>query len=143
MARMIGATQWWQECPYGCCRSMVCKSSAKAKEKEQWRKEAFDELWEDHRHDRGMCYDPRNGSYGCPACEDLDDAYDNSDLEGIDGVWCNIDWRNTLTEADYWFMDDLKYRVAQVRKRREIEQAWEEHDAQNRDSGSGSVRASG
>jgi len=142
MAKMIGRRgreHWHCKC---CDPVGIPKSHIRNQEEEQWRKEAFEELWEDHRHDRGMCYDPKTGIYGCPQCEDLDDAYDNSDLEGIDGVWCNIDWRETLTEADYWFMDEWEYRVSEVRKRREIEQAWKEHEAHN-DSGSGAVRTAG
>lgn len=138
MARMIGKTQWHQQCDYGCCRGMVPKDTARNREDRQWTKEAEEELFDKHKN--GMC-----SPDGCYECEpfDYDDSYDNSDLDDIPGVWSDLDWRRSLTEADFWFMEEWDERLDNIRKRREIEQAWEEHDAQNRDSGSGSVRASG
>lgn len=44
MARMIGASQWHPQCPYGCCRGMVPKTTVKRKEKDQWTREAEKEM---------------------------------------------------------------------------------------------------
>lgn len=136
MAKMIGKKLRVKQCPYECCGDTKDTSSIKAKEKSQWIREAQEELFDKHKN--GMCAE------GCYECEDidLDDAYDNSDLDDIPGVWSDVDWRRSLTEADFWFMEEWDDRIANVRKRREIEQAWKEH-TQNGNSSSGSVRASG
>jgi hypothetical protein len=121
-----------------CCDWSRGKRSQKAVENKQWQEEAWLESLEHHGSD--CPYD----SHGCIECWDIDhdDAYDNSDLDDIPGVWSDHDWRKNLTEADYWFMERMDERITDARKRREIEQAWEEH-TQNRDSGTGSVRAAG
>lgn len=57
-------------------------------------REAVDEIT-DFPHDMGvLCSDPKTGMVGCEYCYGNDyDPYDNADLEGIRGVWCDLDWR--------------------------------------------------
>lgn len=126
MARMINKASG-REFSCGCCDWDRGKRSQKAMENKQWQEEAWLESLEHHG---AQC---PYSTHGCIECWDIDydDAYDNSDLDDVPGVWSNKDWRETLTEADFWFMEDWKYRVSSVRKRREIEQAWKEHDATN------------
>lgn len=102
MARMIGKTQWHQTCRYGCCRGWVNIHTAKRREEAAWKSEVADELYEDHKHDRGICYNPPGG-YGCEECYFDYDYYDNSELDDIPGVWCNVDYRN-----DPWWQRALE-----------------------------------
>jgi hypothetical protein len=94
MAKMIGKVRkmWYGQCKYGCCYMPHNKTAIKREEMELALREAEDEL--DLKHANGICYNPPGG-YGCKYCygEDLDDAYDNSDLDDIPGVWCDVDWR--------------------------------------------------
>lgn len=81
MARMIGTAQWHQQCPYGCCRGMVHRSTVKAREKREVTKEI--ELESAHGTFCG---------YDCLECygesEDFD-ANSPEDLEGIPNVLYN------------------------------------------------------
>lgn len=87
-ARMIGKAGG-RRFTCDCCDWSKGKRGVKADEDKQWSKDAEDEM----AHPIGtICDDP----YTCSECgyEDLDASYDNSDLDGIEGVWCNVDWRN-------------------------------------------------
>lgn len=98
MARMIGKVKkmWYGQCKRGCCYMRHSKTGVKREELKLSLSDAQAELDDinDTAHDRGMCYDPATKTYGCWKCEDLDDAYDNSDLDDIPGVWSDTDWRN-------------------------------------------------
>lgn len=77
-----------------CCDWSRGKRAMKAIEENRWRDEADHEM-SDWPHENGICYNPNGAGYGCDLCDtDYDDAYDNSDLDGIEGVWCDVDWRN-------------------------------------------------
>ena len=84
MARMIGDVKWHQDCKYGCCVGRIDKGSVRSMEERQWRYEYLN----DFSHPIGqMCYDPVTGFYGCPECDpDRWDEYDETELEGIEGV---------------------------------------------------------
>jgi len=135
MAKMYGkrGIEHWHSPDF-----IIPKSKLRNEEEIQWRTDAEQESL---KHQGGLC---PYSIHGCIECWDIDhdDAYDNSDLDEIPGVWSDHDWRKYLTEADYWFMERMDERITDARKRREIEQAWEDH-TQNRDSGTGSVRAAG
>ena len=140
MAKMYGkrGIEHWHSPDF-----IIPKSKLKNEEESQWSKEAQEELFEDtEKHKYGLCYDPKSGTYGCEDCYSDYEHYDNAELDDIPGVWCNSDWRKTMTDSDYWFMEEWDERVSSVRKRREIEQAWKEHEANN-DSGLGPVGTSG
>jgi hypothetical protein len=96
MAKMIGKLIVKDWCGRGCCTTESNKHHVKREELALAFKEAAEEMYEDsdEKHARGMCYDIATKSYGCNVCGDFDDdAYDNSDLDGIEGVTCNVDWR--------------------------------------------------
>jgi hypothetical protein len=105
MAKMIGKIRkmWYGQCKYGCCYMPHSKTAVKREEMSLALHEAEEEKywWEDKAHERGMCYNQATKSYGCHFCEDLDDAYDNSDLDDIPGVWCNTDWRDDPSYQRY------------------------------------------
>lgn len=91
MARMIGTAQWHQQCSYGCCRGMVHRSTAKAREKRDMAKEVEQELYDerDERHARGICFDPVTKMYGCESCYDDTDYYPPEELDGVPNVLYN------------------------------------------------------
>lgn len=103
MAKMYGKLRkmWYGQCKRGCCYMPTSKTSVKRDEMNLVLREAEDEKywWEDKAHERGMCYNQVTKSYGCNFCEDLDDAYDNADLDDIEGVWCDSDYR-----SDPWYI---------------------------------------
>ena len=93
MAKMIGKTLRFRQCPYECCGITQDKHSVKIREKEEAFR--FEELATDI-HPDGLCQDEKTGMLGCEYCydDDLDDAYDNSDLDNVERVWCDVDFRN-------------------------------------------------
>lgn len=94
MAKMIGKTLRFRQCPYECCGVTQDKHAVKLREKSEAFR--FEELATDE-HPEGLCSDEKSGMLGCEYCYDdldYDDAYDNSDLDDIDGVWCSVDYRN-------------------------------------------------
>ena len=95
MAKMIGKTLRFRQCPYECCGVTQDKHTVKIREKAEAFRFEEDSNYDIHDHSQGICYNPPGG-YGCKYCygEDLDDAYDNSDLDDVPGVWCDKDWRN-------------------------------------------------
>lgn len=102
MAKMIGKRlksrgkgNGYFACPYYCCGYETDKTTAKIREKAEAFRLEEAATTDRHDHANGICYNPPGG-YGCEYCygEDLDDAYDNSDLDDIPGVWCNVDWRD-------------------------------------------------
>lgn len=77
----------------GCCDWSKGKRGVKADEERLAFKEADEEINDPHAE--GLCNNPVTGGVGCYMCYGEDyDHYDNSDLEGIHGVWCNVDWRD-------------------------------------------------
>lgn len=98
MARMYGKIKYkfFNSCRRGCCTIDFDKQTVKRAEESLAFKEAEEEMYEesDEKHSRGICFDPRTKMYGCDDCYDSTDPADNSDLDGIPGVWCNVDWRN-------------------------------------------------
>ena len=105
---MIGKTERHPRCPKGCCSFHDSKGSVKQKEKAEWSEEAesavlVHTIGRDPSHARGMCSNPKTGSYGCDECyNDLDDAYDNWDLDSVPGVACDVELRRKL------WIDDLR-----------------------------------
>lgn len=98
MARMIGKLQVKDWCGYGCCTTEKSKKTIVRQELGLAFKEAEHEMT-DWPHENGICYQPNGIGYGCDLCyNDPDDAYDNSDLDEIPGVWCNKDWRSAYAE---------------------------------------------
>lgn len=88
-ARMIGLSGG-RRFTCGCCDWSKGKRGVKADEDRQWAKDAKDEM----AHPIGtMCDDP----HSCPECNWYNDydPYDNSELDDIEGVWCNVDWRDS------------------------------------------------
>lgn len=94
MAKMIGKTLRFRQCPYECCGITQDKHAVKIREKTEAFRYEETATTDRHDHANGICYNPPGG-YGCEYCygEDLDDAYDNSDLDDVPGVWCDVDWR--------------------------------------------------
>ena len=85
MARMIGDKIWHRECR-DCCGEKTTTKNMRRLEKVEWQTEVDEDL------SHGMFC----GHYDCPECGGEDDynPYDNADLEGIPGVWCDVDWRS-------------------------------------------------
>lgn len=85
-ARMIGRAGG-RRFTCGCCDWSKGKRGVKADEDRQWTKEAEEEL----------AHGTYCGDYFCPECggDDDYDPYDNADLDDIEGVWCNVDWRDS------------------------------------------------
>lgn len=100
MAKMYGKIKYkfFNSCRLGCCEIDFDKSTIKRREETLAFREAEDEMYDerDEKHKRGICYDPKSKMYGCDYCYDSTDPYDNADLEGIPGVWCDVDWRADL-----------------------------------------------
>lgn len=98
MAKMYGKLRkmWYGQCKRGCCYMPASKSSIKREEMTLVLREAEDEMYDerDEAHKNGICYDPKTKMYGCDYCYDNSDPADNSDLDEVPGVWCNVDWRN-------------------------------------------------
>ena len=94
MAAMYGRIEWYGDRTCGCCWLGKSKRQQRRIEQIQWRSEAFEEL-ADPAHAHGICSNPKTGMGGCSWCygDDDYDPYDNADLEGISGVWCDVDWR--------------------------------------------------
>jgi hypothetical protein len=73
----------------GCCDWSRGKRAQKALETRQWQYDTWLESLE--HHGEACPYD----DHGCIECWDFDYDYnDNSDLDDVPGVWCNVDWRN-------------------------------------------------
>ena len=109
MVRMIGKTEWYHRCRFGCCVRHDSKGSVKQKEKAEWTEEAETAVLEhvtgrDAHHLNVLCQDPKSGMMGCSQCydDDLDDAYDNWDLDSVPGVSCDVEMRRKL------WIDDLR-----------------------------------
>jgi hypothetical protein len=78
----------------GCCDWSKGKRGVKADEERRVFREAEEEMFEDiEKHARGICFNPKTKLYGCVECYDDLEPYDNSDLDDIERVWCNVDWR--------------------------------------------------
>lgn len=96
MARMIGKSEWHTQCPYGCCRGIICKDTVRKREERDWRKDLDDELEDvarevefDERHARGICKN-NDGTYGCDRCYDSTGPAYAEDLDEINGVTTNM-----------------------------------------------------
>ncbi len=95
MARMYGNIKYkfFNSCRLGCCTIDYDKATVKRAEEELAFREAQEEM-NDFPHEFGLCQDPKSKLLGCYMCYGDDyDPYDNADLEGIRGVWCDVDWR--------------------------------------------------
>lgn len=76
MAKMIGKTLRFRQCPYECCGLEKNRHTVKREEEVLWRKEADEE----------MAHGMFCGDYYCPECSGEDfDYYDASELDGIKG----------------------------------------------------------
>lgn len=66
------------------------KKGIRAREERQWHVDYLS----NESHSRGFC----TNFYCYECCDDIDlywdAANDNSDLDDIPGVWCNVDYRN-------------------------------------------------
>jgi hypothetical protein len=69
------------------------RETVKHQEKAQWKSETADELYDerDERHARGLCFDPKTKMYGCDYCYNSDDYVDGSEVDGIKGVWTDLE----------------------------------------------------
>lgn len=87
MARMIGKTLRFRQCPYECCGVTQDKHAVKIREEaEAFRLEAV----ANGDHPDGLCYNEKTGMAGCYICEGEDFDYNPpEDLEGIPGVLYN------------------------------------------------------
>ena len=92
MAKMIGKTLRFRQCPYECCGITEDKHAVKIREEaEAFRLEAI----ANEEHPPGLCSNEKTGMAGCDYCYGDDyDHYDNAELDNIKGVWCNTDWRD-------------------------------------------------
>jgi hypothetical protein len=93
---MYGRIGAYGERSCSCCDFGQDKRTLRRTEDAQWRREAMEEMT-DPAHANGICSDPKTGMAGCGWCygDDDYDSNDNSDLDGIPGVWCSLDWRNS------------------------------------------------
>lgn len=95
MAKMFGKIKhtWFNSCRRGCCLADTNKASVNRDEMKTALTEAEQEMYEerDEKHDRGLCFDPKTKMYGCDYCYNGDDYYDGSELDGVPGVWTDLE----------------------------------------------------